>query len=222
MFNFGNFNNGKKTVSENTGVTYEILNEEEMECEEVVSLDYLTTVQEGLTQENVLTTLNEADLMETFNLPSANELINNVKNANALGSTQRRAAFLARRSYLKLLELIENYNAVIANSTEDATINEFKNAKSQVQILAVVMRNIYKSIGGSKTNFGVQGMQAPSRQFCASVRKANSTLNEAISLIIRLKRVVNINSINRQLIIMLATLNNQRALVNSYLEICKR
>lgn len=220
MFNFNYRNNIKSDNSNNYILeTFSLLQAED---EEIKTLDFLTAFKEGLTNETILTTVNEIDLMETLNSENS-ELLNISRVPNEVNMSQKKSVYFARMAYIKLITLINYCNKIIDNAKTEITKNEFKNAKSQIQILSAVMLNIYKSLGGKSTNLNAENLaNVPTEAFCSYVVKANNTLKSAKSYILLLNNSVAINTINRQLFIMLATLNNQQQLLNEYLKMCQK
>lgn len=127
---------------------------------------------------------------------------------------------LARNAYNKLITLNALYQSLAINNPENADL--FNDLASETAILQATMLSIYQNLTGN--NFiPAQNQTAPvlSGNLCKDLIITQNLLQNIIDTVISLQRSVNVQSIDRQLAIITATLFSQKNKLSSLQTSCK-
>ena len=125
------------------------------------------------------------------------------------------AVFLSRRVYWQLATLIDLYENLRSYNLNPTTFN---NLISQTELLRVTMYNIYRRLSGNNLIFGAKDNIPLTGDFCSDLQTTYNYLTELNTNLFYLQRLVDINDINRQLIISLTVITNQLNTLNSFIK----
>ena len=128
------------------------------------------------------------------------------------------AVFLARNIYWQIVTLMDLYEQLILQNPANAPM--FNSMKSQLELLRITMLNIYRRLSGNNFIFGRSEKIELSSNYCTALQETYDYLSNLNGNVFYLQRLVNINDIDRQLIIMLATLNTQLNNINNLIKNC--
>lgn len=123
------------------------------------------------------------------------------------------SVFLSRRIYWQMVTLIDLYEQL--RGEEKNNISTFNNLISQLELLRVTMYNIFRRLSGQNFIFGSAENISLSGDYCADLVTTNDYLTNLNRNLFYLQRLIDIPDINRQLIIMLATISSQQNTLNS-------
>ena len=133
-----------------------------------------------------------------------------------------RTTRLVRELYYKLgnLELLYSQLSASAPSQEEST--QLSSYANETLILQNAMAEIYRTLTGRAINIPNRDFPLPvlTGEYCPDLTTTYNYLSNISTEILRLIRIVDINSINRQLIIISTTITNQLNGLNNIISLC--
>lgn len=127
----------------------------------------------------------------------------------------------ARFTLFHLRELNESL-LKLKNSAPNGNVkNTISNLNTQVFVMTGVMQNIIRQLSNNP-NASVQFQNQPNqnRNFCVQLAHSNEHADAAIKGMIKLKRMVNIPNISRQLTILILTMQNIISTLSGFSKFC--
>lgn len=127
----------------------------------------------------------------------------------------------ARFTLFHLRELNESL-LKLKNSAPNGNVkNTISNLNTQVFVMTGVMQNIIRQLSNNP-NASVQLQNQPNqnRNFCVQLAHSNEHADAAIKGMIKLKRMVNIPNISRQLTILILTMQNIISTLSGFSKFC--
>ena len=127
----------------------------------------------------------------------------------------------ARFTLFHLRELNESL-LKLKNSAPNGNVkNTISNLNTQVFVMINVMQNIIRQLSNNP-NASVQAENQPNqnRNFCVQLAHSNEHADAAIKGMIKLKRMVNISNISRQLTILILTMQNIISTLSGFSKFC--
>ncbi len=127
----------------------------------------------------------------------------------------------ARFTLFHLRELNESL-LKLKNSAPNGNVkNTISNLNTQVFVMINVMQNIIRQLSNNP-NASVQAENKPNqnRNFCVQLAHSNEHADAAIKGMIKLKRMVNIPNISRQLTILILTMQNIISTLSGFSKFC--
>lgn len=133
---------------------------------------------------------------------------------------RRNSTRVARLTYFDLLDMVDTYQSLAAMAkTRDVEV--IQNLTSQTRILSAVMLKIYQQLSNSNR---IPRRTDPAGQlpknYCAAIDITGERLDKVSKDLFRLRRLVDINNINRQLFIMQSIVENQFNTLNNLRKNC--
>lgn len=127
----------------------------------------------------------------------------------------------ARFTLFHLRELNESLLKLKNSAPTGNVKNTISNLNTQVFVMTGVMQNIIRQLSNNQ-NASVQLQNQPNqnRNFCVQLAHSNEHADAAIKGMIKLKRMVNIPNISRQLTILILTMQNIISTLSGFNKLC--
>ena len=127
----------------------------------------------------------------------------------------------ARFTLFHLRELNESLLKLKNSAPTGNVKNTISNLNTQVFVMTGVMQNIIRQLSNNQ-NASVQLQNQPNqnRNFCVQLAHSNEHADAAIKGMIKLKRMVNIPNISRQLTILILTMQNIISTLSGFSKFC--
>lgn len=127
----------------------------------------------------------------------------------------------ARFTLFHLMELNESLLKLKNSAPTGNVKNIISNLNTQVFVMTGVMQNIIRQLSNNQ-NASVQLQNQPNqnRNFCVQLAHSNEHADAAIKGMIKLKRMVNIPNISRQLTILILTMQNIISTLSGFSKFC--
>ncbi len=114
---------------------------------------------------------------------------------------------LSREIYLKLNDLVKAYRMLQVMSSKDK--EELRGLENQALIMRSTMFNIYRSLSGNSKPPFVDDKFQLDEQYCVAIEQTRKLVEELTKDILRLMQSIEVQKIDRQLLIINATLLTQ-------------
>lgn len=138
-------------------------------------------------------------------------------------NVRRAASIQARQTYFDMLTMIEIYNQLIRIAPNENARQTLQTLNNEMRILSITMLNIYRQLSANIVTPRPPRFVPIGSNFCRGLNIAINQLDIILFDLIRLTRLVNIQSINRQLFIMITVTQNQTTTLNRmYSQHCGR
>ena len=127
----------------------------------------------------------------------------------------------ARFTLFHLRELNESLLKLKNSAPTGNVKNTISNLNTQIFVMTGVMQNIIRQLSNNQ-NASVQLQNQPNqnRNFCVQLAHSNEHADAAIKGMIKLKRMVNIPNISRQLTILILTMQNIISTLSGFSKFC--
>lgn len=185
----------------------------------VEAFSQVANVQEGdLLSENILTEPDTELINVTDSQLSQALRWNNsgyTLQPNQTHNARRQASFQARQTYFDMLTMSEIYNQLIRIAPTVQTANTLETLNNEMRVMSFTMLNIYRQLSANIVTPRPPRFVPIGNNFCGGLNTAINQLNIILFDLIRLTRLVNIQNINRQLLIMITITQNQISTLNN-------